>query len=794
MFVTVYAQTEAKAVKIDDYEGTDVIINEICSWNVDMDICPNTWQFDSWAEFYNAGKEAFTMSGLWLSNRADSLKMWHIPAGIDAIPAGGYGVIWFGSSEQSELNCTFDLTPNDSAVLILSNDAGEIIAAKNYPPTFKRSSYALSPWGEGWKYSITPSPGKLNNDLATTALQLDAPEIAQQSCVFSVPFSFDVSVPEGCWMTYTTDGSLPTASDKQVVGDATINVPARSIVYRFRYFSVGDIPSDVVSRSFIYSDGTNYSEIPILSIVADSTFLYSDSIGMMVKGTNGVPGNGLPDTCNWNRDWARPGSFTLISTDNVQEYSADVNIEMSGHHSRRRWPKSLKLKGNKRLSGKKLIYPFFSAKPYICNIAVRLRNGGDDYEARFIDPALHVIAQTAGIDLDLMSYEPVHEFIDDQYIGVLNVREPNNKQYVYANYGWDDDEIDQFEMAQDSGYIQDCGTREAFDTLTELSKTAADAETYSKIEQLVDMDEYVNYIAAETWLANSDFAHNNVKGFRKHDDGKFRFVLQDMDKSFDTEYADTIFKLLWSKEHNYEFEILYPSMTHVVQDIPFISIFHNLLSNDTFRKRFIDTYCLMGGSVYRFARAAEVLDSLRARVESSRNILGESTSPTYEQVREALASWNDRMMTALKNEPTMQLSDAESVRIKLYANVPTARLELDGLNVPTGVFDGTIFLPATIKAVAPAGYDFKGWQDARTGTIFSTEAEIDLPTEKDSVTARFTPSDAQKHLPAVRINEVSAANNIYITAKGKKPGWIELYYCCPVKNVRPKIKADYSHE
>ena len=82
--------------------------------------------------------------------------------------------------------------------------------------------------------------------------------------------------------------------------------------------------------------------------------------------------------------------------------------------------------------------------------------------------------QTSGIDVDVQAYQPAHEFINGEYIGVLNVREPNNKHYVYANYGWDDDEIDQWEMSPDSGYVQKCGTPDVYNELCDvLSPDAA---------------------------------------------------------------------------------------------------------------------------------------------------------------------------------------------------------------------------------------------------------------------------------------------------------------------------------
>ena len=161
-------------------------------------------------------------------------------------------------------------------------------------------------------------------------------------------------------------------------------------------------------------------------------------------------------------DWERPVNFSYLDSNGKMVFNQDVNLEMCGGWSRAWYPHSFKLKGNKELGGdKNLLYPFFDQKPYIRNRTLQIRNGGNDNYGRFKDPALQYMAQSSELNIDCQSYQPVHEFINWSYVGVLNMREPNNKHYVYANYGWNDDEIDQFEMSPDSGYIQKCGTPDA---------------------------------------------------------------------------------------------------------------------------------------------------------------------------------------------------------------------------------------------------------------------------------------------------------------------------------------------
>ena len=231
---------------------------------------------------------------------------------------------------------------------------------------------------------------------------------------------------------------MPTLSNGETSTDGSFEV-SKTSSYRFRLFESGKLASAVTTRSYIYKD-KDYG-LPIVSVVMDSLFLYDDSLGVYVRGTNGRPGNGQSTACNWNMDWERPANLSWITTNNEMGINQDVYFEMCGGWSRAYTPHSFKLKGNKKLGGNKnLNYPFFAAKPFIRNRTLQIRNGGNDTRCRFKDPALQTIIQSSGIDIDGQSYQPVHEFINGKYIGVLNVREPNNKHYVYANYGWDEED------------------------------------------------------------------------------------------------------------------------------------------------------------------------------------------------------------------------------------------------------------------------------------------------------------------------------------------------------------------
>ena len=148
-------------------------------------------------------------------------------------------------------------------------------------------------------------------------------------------------------------------------------------------------------------------------------------------------------------------------------------------------PFSFKIKASTVYEGRNsLAYAFFTDKPYIKSKSLLIRNGGNcDYNYRVRDAFLQKLVLTSGIDMDAQDYQPVAHYLNGVYKGVLNMREPNNKHFVYSNYGLDEEDIDLFVIDNDTGYVQKCGTHEALGELYKLSQSAENDEVYEQIEK-----------------------------------------------------------------------------------------------------------------------------------------------------------------------------------------------------------------------------------------------------------------------------------------------------------------------
>ncbi|MBR5657652.1 MAG: lamin tail domain-containing protein [Prevotella sp.] len=611
-------------------------------------------------------------------------------------------------------------------------------------------------WG-GWNPQVTTYA------LQTIAFNLNTLKDTDNNFYFD-----DIS-----WETYE-DISSQESKDGNFAISNTTNLTVR-------LFKDGYLPSVPVTRSYIKTNN-NYT-LPIISIVGDTKFFNDQKIGFDCEGdgTNGALGNGQNQPRNYNQDWDRPANFSYISPDGEMQFNQDVNISASGGWTRSQRFRSFKLKSNKIFDGQnRFDFSFFPQKPYTRNKALLIRNGGNDFwvhNARFMDPALETIIQRSGIDIDVQSYVPIIEYVNGELRGVLNMREVNNDKFAYANWGYDDEELDAFENMKMKN-----GDAEVINRIFELGRNATNESAYEELKTLLDIDEFTNYMAVTMFLDNDDWPNNNIKAYRSRNDGRYRFV------SFDLDYAFALRGFNRDNDDPFTYFLRFKDAETVYDEgnanREIVRLFLNLMGRDDYRRKFIDTFCLMGGSVFEPTRAGVIVDELLNNVTAMCQLMrqqgineGHEPKRAADEIKSKLKGRSKKMAGFLKKFSYAQLSTTAQ-EVALNASVQGAHIYINGLDVPYAEFNGHLFAPVKLSAKAPAGYRFAGWK--KDNTIVSTDEEINLPSDNTvSLTATFRAlSDDErlkKDITPVRINEVSAANGIYVNEYFKRNDWIELY-------------------
>ena len=423
--------------------------------------------------------------------------------------------------------------------------------------------------------------------------------------------NFNVNIPDGATLRYTLNGAAPTAfSAESSDGHFSVGMYGTQ-TYRFRLFKDGYLPSPVVTRSFI--NDTKGNNMPVIAVTTADANLNSSSYGIFATyGPNGRPGMGATSNSNRNMDWERPANVEYFDlTGNAGGYECVINqeadIAVAGGWSRKSYtPPPFKIKAAEQYEGVKYLhYPVFKDKPYTKHRTLFMR-----HEQDLLDVGIQEIARRSGLNIDTQAWEPAELYINGVSKGYVPIREPSNKHFALANYGIDTDLVDVFEVSCDSNYIQSTGTREAFDRWYDLAERCGrDEAAYRELCELVDIDEYLNYMATEFYIFNTDWPWNNVKGFRASD-GKFRMILMDIgDQGFahagnHASPSESPFEYFrsWKDQHYLGYG-----------ETRFVTIFFNMMQHEAIRRQFVDTYCLVAYSVYDPDFITEVMGELVAK-------------------------------------------------------------------------------------------------------------------------------------------------------------------------------------
>lgn len=764
----------------------ELCVNEIMPANVDVQLSP-AFNFDSWIELYNSSDKLLTLGGCYLSDDPMNLRKWRLPAAFGTIPAHGFRQLWMGSSAINPMQATFSLDC-EGGELYFSDSSGKLLFSQAYPEAISRCAYArMTDGGEEWGWTGLPTPAATNAG-ATFAVERTVAPTATAGCVFDDQLRVLVRARGTSTLRYTTDGTTPTLTNGETMRSGTITVD-QTVTYRFRTFEEDKLPSEVVTRTYLKREREHL--LPIIYVSAPDAYLYDDSIGVYVRGVNGCTGNGQSSPANWNMDWNRPVNFQYMLPDQDEMvFNQDVDFRISGGWTRSNNPKSFKLKADRVYEGKNTMdYPFFANKPYIRNKAMQVRRGGNDSWCRIKDAALHEIIRRSGIDLDVMSYQPVVHYINGRYLGLINLREPNNKDFGFANFGISKDEMEIYEQSPDSGAYMMLGSSETLLHLYDLSANCANPAVYDEICSLVDMDEFMNYMAAELYLGSWDWPDNNLKAYRKADGGRFRITFFDLDAAFGTDgrgmdeegeitVGGNTFRWIDGMQwHRYDY--IYDTGERRYGEIKFCTFFMNLMQNADFRRKFAATFCLMG-SVFEPTRANIILDELGNRVRPTMEQEGASPDGSLNEIREKLPKRGASMTKQMKQYERMQLTDVTPQKVHLRSDTEGCGIYVNDVRVPYGEYEGELFAPVRLKAEPRGGYRFLGWRYVGDERYITGAAEMDLPEGTDlnleACFARLNKGERlRKGINDVRINEVMAANDIFQNDYFKRSDWVELF-------------------
>lgn len=465
-----------------------------------------------WIEIYNASDAPVQLSEYCLTDDAGNLTKYPLPD--KELKAGGYFVI-FLKENPSNLRSGYAVLP-----FSLSSEGEQLYLTKSdtvvdyvlVPALSTDVSYGRAADHTEFSLLASVTPGKANGSRAE---QCAAPVAVTAPGSYDGVEYLDVELSGEGEIYYTTNCTEPGSRAKRYEGPIRIK---ETTVLRVVCRAEGKMESDVVTLTYLINE---YDNLPVVSMVTDPENLWNKHTGIYVKGTDYEKKSPFKGANFWE-DWEKPASVSLYEEDG-SGFSVNCGIKIFGGFTRALDKKAFSCLLRDTYGDAKLTYPLFGEDSLDTYESFILRAAGQDaFSARMRDV---VITSLVGdhTDVPVQDYRPVVLYLNGEYWGVYYIREKINESYISAHYYMDEDAVS---IVKYGGWTsKDYRALLAYAAKYDMTVQ----EHYDYVCSRINVDNYIDFIIAEMWIANTD--DGNVKFFL-NEEGKWTWILYDTDLSF----------------------------------------------------------------------------------------------------------------------------------------------------------------------------------------------------------------------------------------------------------------------
>ncbi len=500
-------------------------INEFMASNSATITDPDFGEYGDWIELYNSGAAAVNISGCYITDNP-SLPMKYRLDTLVVIEPGSRIIVW-ADDHNTALHANFKLSAGGEYIG-LSDSAGNVIDAFTFGQQQDNISMGRYPEGTGDFYFFNPATPGMPNTQGSIFNTCELPVADNVSGFYQSPFHLMLSSrTQGAIIRYTKDGRDPSVNspvfNDSLLIDSTTVIKAIAV-------KEGYLPSGIVTHTFFISEN---HVLPVISISTNPDLLFSDTAGIYVAGTNGIPGNCVDEPRNWNQDWEIPVTFQFFETDKSEAFSVRSGIKIYGGCTRKYAMKSLAVYMRSGYGYSKLNYRIFPRNPVNEFNNLIFRSSGQDWWRTMFRDAMIQQLLRGKMAISTQDYRPAILYLNGEYWGIHNIREKYNEHYLSTYYPIDEDNIDLIEISKEvsANNGDTIAYSEMISFLAENDMTIP--ANYEYIKSIVDIDNYIDYLCAEIYSANADWPGSNMKLWRERKPGaKWRWLIYDTDFGF----------------------------------------------------------------------------------------------------------------------------------------------------------------------------------------------------------------------------------------------------------------------
>ena len=524
--------------------------------------------------------------------------------------------------------------------------------------------------------------------------------------------------------------------------------------------------SNIITKNyFVAEEGRNRYTLPITCLSLDPDKFYSYENGLNVPGTEF-------DTWRINNPSTSissmaPGNFRASGGDSEiplnygyyvngeEKINQGIGLRLHGNGSRFFPNRSLRLYAKSDYGASNFNYPFFNNYNHPKFKRLILRNSGNDVLSTMFRDAF-IQQSVKHLNFEIQEYQPTILFINSEYQGIYNIRERFDDKFFERKYGIDTDELDHIE---NHGLVSEGDNifyHEMYNFV--LNNDLSVSNNYTQLKKMMDIENFTDYYITEIFIANHDWPQNNNECWRKKvqfdstaaygHDGRFRWLLKDLDISFGHRYPDS--------------DLLSNSLERVtnVTNNAYLDdanlFLRKLVANHEYKHYFVNRFSDLLNTTFLTERMISLIENISENIRPEISEFVERWNPSNMDLENNLwwafpvysyAAWEqnvNEMINFATLRPDIQRNHIDeqfnlngqkvitldiSDSLKGYIKINTIEIKTSTPGVYDEVYpwSGIYFknVPITLKAIPKEGHVFTHW----SGDVSSTLDEITVNLE-----------------------------------------------------------------
>lgn len=581
--------------------------------------------------------------------------------------------------------------------LVLEDTLAKTRDTIDYPEATDAGSWFRDPSTGRWSHADKASPDRTNPAAGKTAI-LVAPAFATAPGFHTAPLIVRVSGPAGHTVRCAVGGLSPTS--RSPAADTGIRLDSSETVTCAAFGADGS-RGPFSTSTFLLDES---STLPVVTVSVDPHSMFDPDTGICSMGPNAGTETPFYGANFWH-ETELPVHVELFESGR-RSFALRAGLAMFGNWSRSADKKAFSIQMREKYGPTHVEWPLFPQHPTLRRFkGFGLRSNGSNYKTDYQRDAL-ASGLTEGRGIEYQYSRQAVLYINGRYWGIYQIREKLDADYLETRFGIDPSNVDLVKNNAETQAGSIADWNELRRTLETLG--ADDSAGWAAMARRLDLDNFMDYYAAELFAQNTDWPANNVRYWRQRAPAsRWRAMLFDLDGGiggFGGNHAKNPFPYAVDSSLDWDAYPNGPGSNVVLR---------RLLTRTSLRHRFINRFLVQLATNLSPENSLRVLDSVTASIQAEipKDVKRWALRPTDQVAHDRImrdfllhrpTSLRDHMKTFFQIDSLQSLS----------VSVVGGSLQVEGMDVGPS-YTGSHFrtIPLALEVFGKSGAVFTGWSD-----------------------------------------------------------------------------------